>query len=104
MTTKHVFALGECSKTRGDCTASYGVIVDKGCTVKEFIEDVLTRNEWGYVGIYKEGQAWFERGTPKCEYKGDKLIYAMPEEVLSREVIKASADGGWSRMDYLLYI
>lgn len=88
--------------TGGDCTARYTVTLDKEYTVKEFIDEVLTRNEWGCVGIYNEGQAWFDSGTPNCEYSRGKLITEMPLEVLERKIESVTASGGWSRMDYVI--
>lgn len=92
----------QCSETHGDCTAEYSVILDKSYTVEEFINEVLTKNEWGYIGIYNEGQAWFDFGDPNCEYKYDKLVTQMPEDILKEEISEVKASGGWSRMDYLL--
>ena len=88
--------------TGGDCTAGYAVTLDKEYTVEELINEVLTYNEWGYIGIYNEGQAWFERGTPNCEYRQDKLVTEMQPEALHRKIKSVTASGGWSRMDYVI--
>ena len=87
--------------TRGDCTSPYAVVMEKEYTVNEFIQEILARKEWGYIGIYCQGEIF---GDPKCEYKDDKLLYSLPDEYLNKRVVKAKADGGWSRMDYLLWI
>jgi len=96
--------LKQTSETFGDCTALYSVEMTKPYTVKEFIQEVLTKKEWGYIGIFDEDQAWFQSGNPRCEYKGSKLITEMPEEVLNEIVLEAKAHGGWSNMDYKLSI
>lgn len=96
-----MFKLYSAGKVRGDCTAPYDVELDKEYTVNEFVQTVLTRKEWGYIGIYCHGTFF---GEPKCEYKYDKLLYTLPDNVLNKKVIKVKADGGWSRMDYLLWI
>lgn len=88
--------------TGGDCTAGYAVTLDKEYTVRELINEVLTRKEWGYIGIHNDGQAWFERGTPNCKYKQDKLLTDMPPEVLNMKIKSVTARGGWSRMDYVI--
>lgn len=88
--------------TGGDCTAGYVVTLDKEYTVEELIKEVLTRNQWGYIGIYNEGQALFERGTPNCEYRQDRLVTEMQKEVLPMKIKSVMASGGWSRMDYVI--
>ena len=96
-----MFKLHSAGKVRGDCTAPYNVELDRAYTVNEFVNTVLTRKEWGYIGIHCDGTFF---GEPKCEYKYDKLMYTLPDNVMNRRVVKAEADGGWSRMDYLLWI
>lgn len=96
--------LTQVTPSRGDCTAGYAVSMTKEYSVREFIAEVLTLNEWGDIGIYKENQAWFESGDPYCTYKRDKLITTMSDEVLDKKVIKATASGGWSNMNYILHI
>lgn len=94
--------LKQSSVVRGDETASYSVELEKQYTVNEFIIEVLSNaGEWGYIGI-KCKNTFF--GNPKCEYKWGKLISNLPEDYLSKKVISVEADGGWSRMDYLLVV
>ncbi len=62
--------LEQCTKTFGDCTAGYKVTLTKEYTVGEFVNEVVSNEkEWGYVGIKKEGDPWFSRGNPNCEYR-----------------------------------
>lgn len=97
-----MFKLKQAGRERGDCTAPYDVILDKEYTVKEFIETVVSRDrEWGYIGIAVKGSIF---GDPHCEYKWGKLLYDLPEEIHNKKVISVKADGGWSRMDYLLEV
>jgi hypothetical protein len=72
-------------------------------TVREFIDELLTSypDEWGYIGIYKEGE-WF--GYPRCEYKWGKLLYSLPEEYLDKQIEKVSGHGGWSNSDFILHL
>ena len=95
-----MFTFYQTGPTRGDCTSPYEVTMDKEYTVNEFIQEVLTQKEWGYIGIYCQGEIF---GDPKCEYNNDKLLYSLPNEYLNKRLIKVKADGGWSRMDYLLW-
>ncbi|MFR8358765.1 MAG: hypothetical protein ACLVEJ_26075 [Parabacteroides sp.] len=39
------------SRTFGDCTAVYDVLLDREYTVRELINEILTRNEWGEIGV-----------------------------------------------------
>jgi hypothetical protein len=95
--------LTQTSETFGDCTALYSVQLDKPYTVKEFIDEVLTKEEWGYIGIEdKYGDSIF--GNPNCEYKRNELITEMPVEVLDKVIVKVRASGGWTRMDYNITI
>lgn len=87
---------------RSDCTAPYRVIITEGGTLKEFIDEVLTnhRGDWGYIGI-RSDTSFF--GDPRMEYRWGKPI---DREALAkyedREVTAMKADGGWSRMDYIV--
>lgn len=96
-----MFKLKSIGKVRGDCTQPYKVILDKEYTVGEFIETVLGRKgEWGYIGI-EYGRSFF--GNPNCEYKWGKLITPnLPDDFLPLKISSMRADGGWSRMDYLI--
>lgn len=89
-------------------TAPYKVIILEKCTVREFVEYVLhTQDSWGYIGIHNPEKGPFF-GYPNIQYSGGKLkVGSIIEdfgEFLNKQVIKATADGGWSRMDYILYV
>ena len=108
---KHIFDLringGESGGPLGG-TAPYKVILHEKCTVREFVEYVLdTKDEWGYIGIYNPEKGPFF-GYPNIEYSHGKLkagsIIEDFGEFLDKPVVKATAEGGWSRMDYILYI
>ena len=96
-----MFRMYSAGAVRGDCTAPYNIELDKAYTVNEFVHEVLTKKEWGYIGIYCKGEFF---GKPKCEYNHGRLLYTLPNNVLNKKVVKAQADGGWSRMDYVLWI
>lgn len=88
-------------KSNGDDTYSYSVRMYKSYTFQEFVNEILKRKEWGYIGIHKE-RTFF--GDPRCEYEGNKLLNELPSEIMGKTVIKAEANGGWSRMDWILHI
>lgn len=94
--------LNQATAIASDCTARYNVVIDDGCTVSDFISEVLQRREWGYIGILDQLQAWFEFGNPQCEYRYGLLLSELPTELMDKTIESASASGGWSRMDYKL--
>lgn len=89
-------------------TAPYEVILLEKCTVREFVEYVLdTKKDWGYIGINNDERNPFF-GWPNIQYSNGRLkagsIIEDFGEFLDRPVSKAIASGGWSRMDYILYV
>ena len=90
--------------TRSDCTAPYDVVLDRAYTVAEFIETVLQqKDEWGYIIIRQRPPvSWFD--YPRCEYRCGELLSKLPDLYSDQLVKLAEADGGWTRMDYILYV
>jgi len=80
------------TKIYGDSTSGYLVILDKEYTINNFINEILTRKEWGYFFI----------NDNKYKYQNDKLINVIEKEILSTKIKNISASGGWSRMDYII--
>ncbi|MCD8401441.1 hypothetical protein G1K52_11810 [Tenacibaculum finnmarkense] len=96
-----MFKFKKNTKTFRDETAGYCVILSKDYTVGSFVEEVLTyKNEWGYIGV--DSGAIF--GSPNCEFKNGVLIGNLPNDIMCKKIISVRANGGWSRMDYLLTI
>ena len=94
--------LRQIGRAGSDCTAPYEVIIHGKCTVREFVECVLTHHkEWGYIGI-SDGSIF---GNPRIEYaRGTITTENTLKDIKDYIVVKALASGGWSRMDYLLTI
>ncbi len=91
------------SRVRGDETASYAVSNYKAKTVREFVDEVLQNTgEWGYIKIALNEVSWLN--YPACEYRWGKLLSTLPVQYLDKEIINVKGDGGWSRMDYYVYI
>lgn len=86
-----------------DCTGSYIVTISKPMTVREFVDELLIKysSEWGYIGIYKQGEIF---GNPSLEYKHGKLLSLLPNEYLDKEIERVDGSGGWSRSDFILHI
>ena len=104
-----MFRLIQTSDTRGDCTASYDVQLDKEYTVKEFLETVLTQkaDEWGGIYFMVRSKKLFWQ-NPSCEYKNGNRIGPAWASILtrygSRRIVRACSDGGWTRMDYYIWL
>lgn len=91
-----------------DCTSLYYISFYKEYTVAEFIGEVLTKypNEWGNIIIKKQhdmsgaclGHVDYSHG----ELVGKKDIRM--KELLDYKIIHGSAHGGWSAMNYVLFI
>ena len=77
-----------------DETAPYDVF-DFQTNIKDFRDEVLTRNEWGRISMDIGGQV---------EYRYDKLLDESPPKWLEQEIVEVKAAGGWGSMDYYLRI
>lgn len=99
------FKLSTALYSSSDATCGYELYFIKPCTLKQFIEDVISnKKEWGYIGIQLKDKATIF-GDPYIEYRWGKLLSKFPGELLDKQIdIKAKhkASGGWSRMDYLV--
>lgn len=104
-----MFRLIQTSDTRGDCTASYDVQLDKEYTVKEFLETVLKQkaDEWGAFYLMVRSKKLFWQ-NPSCEYKNGNRIGPAWASILTRygnrRIVRACSDGGWTRMDYYIWL
>ena len=96
-----MFKLTAAGPVGSDCTGPYNVSLNDTYSVGDFINDILRQQEWGYIGIYDSKSVF---GDPYCEYRGDRLLSNMPAEYLKRKIKRAKASGGWSRMDYLIWL
>ena len=96
------FKLIQDGAERGDCTAPYKVIIRENGTVNDFIDAVINNHprDWGYIGIKEKGYIF---GHPNMEYSRGKTTNREALEAFKDLSIKSvTADGGWSRMDYLI--
>ena len=104
-----MFRLIQTSDTRGDCTASYDVQLDKEYTVQEFLETVLTQkaDEWGALYLMVRSKKLFWQ-NPNCEYRHGKKTGTTWANILirygERTITKICSDGGWTRMDYYIWL
>lgn len=98
-----MFELIYSSGPHGDETCWYDVKMDKPCTVREFIDEVLkTRpREWGEIRI--TGKDIEYRDEDVCNYSHGE-IKTLKEKYLDRMVFGGRANGGWSAMGYYLRV
>ena len=85
-----------------DCTAPYDIVDYQAKTVVEFINEMLQqcKSEWGDIEVWAET-------TPlpgRVDYKRGELLQEIPDDWQYKEVVKVIAAGGWSRMDYRIYV
>lgn len=98
----------ELGAERGDCTKPYKApISKKPYTVGEFIDDVMYQRskDWGYIELYSKRPCSFnDRPIASLEYHRGKTCGSFSDNDRNREIEEISADGGWSRMDYMLIV
>jgi len=114
----HLFELRQSGSERGDCTAPYEVIFEltnKHPTVNQFLKDVISRKrDWGRIKIspnqsYKT--VWdlisYHEEVDTLEYRwGEwgKDYDIFVEKYGNQKIKSATADGGWSFMDYVILL
>lgn len=89
------------TKTAGDESRGFYVDFDKNYSIREFIKEVLLKNEWGTFDI-REG--FSNKSGLIIDYKYNNLIDQLPIGIMNRTIWKAKANGGWGNMDYLIFI
>ena len=93
------FKMVQTSPEGGDCTAPYDIDFFESCIMKEFIDEILSdKEEWGYITINHDKTSF------SIEYRNGELKTPIANEILGRKIIFAEASGGWTRMDYKLYL
>lgn len=87
----------------GDVYRADNVSMKRPCSVKEFIEDILSQfpNEWGHILLHKCGEIG-EDNVVQCVYEYGHLKTSLPEKYMNREVYMAEAWAGFPRMDITL--
>ena len=87
----------------GDATSNYKVSFPKEITVEEFINIVLEErsDEWGYFR-----SSWSSSGKIAEYSKGELLStgFETYSKFKNRKIESVSANGGWSRMDYMITV
>ena len=98
------FKLSRCTPVGGDCTCGYTVAFDREYTVGEFIDNVLCKRstEWGYIEVRSNRT---QTEIDYCSYSLGSLAENLHDVDLRQlTVLSATASGGYSRMDFVLYV
>lgn len=116
--SNQLFKLRQCGPERGDCTAPYEVIFEltnRHPTVNQFLKDVISRKrDWGRIKISSDQSrktVWdligYQGKVDTLEYRwGEwgKDYDIFVEKYGDRKIKSATADGGWSLMEYVLLL
>ena len=119
MTFLHqLFELRKCGPERGDCTAPYDVIFrlpNRHPTVNQFLSSIIShKKDWGKIKIAPNQSCktvwdliFYDGEVDTLEYRwGEwgKGYDIFVEKYSDRKIKSATADGGWSFMDYVLLL
>ena len=108
----------------GDCTTTYNIeFLKDDIKLSEFLDNVIhdqSSNWWGIITIYYpdpslEKIQWLSKSdritSCKVEYKDNQAISGINDlhqlriyDSLIDEKHKSYANGGWGRMDYIIYV
>lgn len=86
----------------GDQMCSYDVMDYKATTVEDFIREVLIErpDEWGVFEVINKKLPFY----PRYGYQnGEFGFFKLHTDIYNATVIKVTAHGGWSNMDYTIY-
>ena len=90
--------LKQISQSAPDCTVDFSVYLSRPYTLKEFIREITTFKEHGYLHITSS-----EFRSLTVEYDHNKFEPTEDfKRVENRLINKVSASGGWGRMDYYI--
>lgn len=100
-----LFSVGKLLSENGDATITYELIINKPCTVNEFVNYILSNkeNEWGNVLIISKNKEGITYDYIKYRYSF--LMTIIPERIRNKEIDisrKHTMSGGWSSNDYIL--
>lgn len=88
--------------TAGDCTAYYRVQLSVPYTVKDFVDEILTKHtgDWGCISIVDPGLG---SPYPYCRYSHGKLETGpLPECFMTEKIKSVNSHGGWTLMNYFI--
>lgn len=90
--------LKQISQSAPDCIVNFSVYMSRPYTLKEFIREVTTFKEHGFLHIHSS-----EFRSIEVEYDYNKFEPTEDfKRVENRLINKVSASGGWGRIDYYI--
>lgn len=84
-----------------DCTAPYILDIIGKPSVNEVIADIKQSNEWGSIEVYSKGR---NSVVSSMSYGNGMSGGSIDHGYDNHIVIGGNSVGGWSNMDYTLYI
>lgn len=90
--------LKQISQSAPDCTVDFSVCMSRPYTLKEFVREITTFKEHGYLYIYSSEFRCIE---VKYDYnKFEPTEYF--KRIENRLIKEVTASGGWGRIDYYI--
>lgn len=97
-----VFRKFENGHMAGDCTMPYKVELIGQPTLGGFIAQILEAgDEWGIITVRTEDGSIKDCTT---DFKYSSIDTGAIAWAMNRKVLRASASGGWTRMDYVIIV
>lgn len=94
------FDLKDISGTLSDCSTFYEVVFEKGATVKDLLNYVLSNPQWGTLRVVDEIK-FFCKTIASCDFdRGVLKGGEIPQEILNKKIKRAVCNGGWGNMSY----
>lgn len=93
-----------------DETNTYDIILDKDYTVCEFINEIIANNsdEWGKFCIVRDHTRRQTIINYECKYENGSIADIdadiLRNKYYDKKVLCAYATGGWSYMEYSIYV
>lgn len=95
------FSLVQIHSEGSDCTAPYRLSVIGTPSVGEVINDILSSDDWGTIAVFSEGRNSI---VSHASYKHGQIEGTRNLGYDGHIVIGGRSVGGWSNMEYTLYI
>lgn len=89
----------------GDCMSAYRIEMRQPCTIAQFVEFVNSKGEWG--NVYINPKNWLgQDALASFEYNnhGSNKPLVIPPYFHDMRIARIEAHGGWSAMDYRVYL
>ena len=95
-----------CERSLSDDTFVYEFALEKEKTVEDVVNWILENKlgEWGNIYINNKEQSFWDH-LARCEYDHQSIKEESPlNKFLKQEVDGMSANGGWGRMDFVIFV